>query len=170
MKQEFKISQERKKGFLISAAIYFLFFIGFVFLEVHAWQDPTSTSFRKYIFYPWFTFSTLYGMIFNLYNGYFMRIIINEDKIMFESFEITIATDLSKLIIIKDYGNGFKKNEGISVRKSSVRKSILGLFSLRFEHIPIHNFGKNWRRSKLGQQIKQYAPHLFENEKSVKSA
>ncbi|MDO9301820.1 MAG: hypothetical protein Q7T89_10575 [Anaerolineales bacterium] len=126
MKQEFKISQERKKGFLISAAIYFLFFIGFVFLGIYVWQDPTSTSFRKYIFIPWFTFSVLYGMISDLYNGYFMRIIINEDKITFESFGIAIATDLSKLITIEDYGSVFKKFEGISVRKSSVRKSILG--------------------------------------------
>ena len=35
---------------------------------------------------------------------------------------------------------------------------------------PLSCFANNWRDSELGQQIKQYAPHLFEKEKSVQSA
>ncbi|MBC7876663.1 MAG: hypothetical protein H7Y59_05770 [Anaerolineales bacterium] len=33
--------------------------------------------------------------------------------------------------------------------------------------IPLNSFSENWRDSELGQQIKQYAPHLFEKEKSA---
>ena len=33
--------------------------------------------------------------------------------------------------------------------------------------VPISRFAENWRDSELGQQIKQYAPHLFEKEKSA---
>jgi hypothetical protein len=33
--------------------------------------------------------------------------------------------------------------------------------------IPLSCFSENWRDSELGQQIKQYAPHLFEKEKSA---
>ena len=43
----------------------------------------------------------------------------------------------------------------------------------KFPHktiIPISCFADNWRDSELGQQIKQYAPHLFEKEKSMQSA
>ena len=29
--------------------------------------------------------------------------------------------------------------------------------------IPLSKFSEDWRNSQLGQQIKQYAPHLFEN-------
>ena len=35
--------------------------------------------------------------------------------------------------------------------------------------IPLSCFSNNWRDSELGQQIKQYAPHLFEKEKIVQS-
>ena len=43
----------------------------------------------------------------------------------------------------------------------------------KFPHktiIPISCFADNWRDTELGQQIKQYAPHLFEKEKSMQSA
>ena len=33
--------------------------------------------------------------------------------------------------------------------------------------IPLSKFSENWRDSELGGQIKQYAPHLFEKERSV---
>lgn len=33
--------------------------------------------------------------------------------------------------------------------------------------IPLSCFANSWRDSELGQQIKQYAPHLFEKEKST---
>ena len=36
--------------------------------------------------------------------------------------------------------------------------------------IPTSGFAENWRDAQLGQQIKQYAPHLFEKEKSMQSA
>lgn len=40
----------------------------------------------------------------------------------------------------------------------------------RSAFIPLSSFSDNWRDSELGQQIKQYAPHLFEKEKSAQSA
>lgn len=33
--------------------------------------------------------------------------------------------------------------------------------------IPLSCFSENWRDTELGQQIKQYAPHLFENKQSA---
>ena len=44
------------------------------------------------------------------------------------------------------------------------------IFSSMKTLIPLSSFSENWRDSELGQQIKQYAPHLFEKEKSVQSA
>ena len=35
--------------------------------------------------------------------------------------------------------------------------------------IPLSCFSNNWRVSEIGQQIKQYAPHLFDKEKSAQS-
>lgn len=69
------------------------------------------------------------------------------------------------------------KVEGIVVDKSLIRvkKMSFGLtkryptwgFS-QIVFIPVSCFSNNWRDSELGQQIKQYAPHLFDI--SVKSA
>jgi hypothetical protein len=36
--------------------------------------------------------------------------------------------------------------------------------------IPLSKFSISWRDSEFGQQIKQHAPHLFEQEKSLQSA
>lgn len=36
--------------------------------------------------------------------------------------------------------------------------------------IPLSCFDRHWRDSELGEKIKQYAPHLFEKEKSTQSA
>jgi len=41
------------------------------------------------------------------------------------------------------------------------------LFDFQNVIIPLSCFDTNWRDSGLGQQIKQYAPHLFEKEKSA---
>jgi hypothetical protein len=40
-------------------------------------------------------------------------------------------------------------------------------FDLQLYLIPLSCFDQNWRESKLGQQIEQHAPHLFEKEKSA---
>ena len=97
-----------------------------------------------------------------------MRIVANKDQIKFESFGVTIASDWSKLITIEDCGTIFRKLDGIAVRKSSVKKNIFGLLEARPKHIPIqYFFGDDWRQSKLGNQIKRYAPHLFRNEQSA---
>jgi hypothetical protein len=39
-----------------------------------------------------------------------------------------------------------------------------GVFFKNGDFIPLSMFSDNWRDSELGQQIKQYAPHLFEKE------
>jgi hypothetical protein len=170
MEQEFKIPKDIKNRFLAFASTNFLFFIGFVILGVYAWQDPTSTSFRKYFFIPWFTFTSLYGAITNMYKANFMKIIVTEEQIRFESLGIIITSAWSKLITVEDCGTIFKKLDGISVLRPSIKKNIFGALETRSNHIPIHNFGDNWRDSDLGQQIKQHAPHLFEKEKSAQSA
>ena len=95
MEQEYKISEESKRTFLIFACGSFLFFLGFVYLGVLSWQDSASTTFRKYVFIPWFIVYTWLRAITQLYNGFFMKIKTNENYIKFESFGITVVTDWS---------------------------------------------------------------------------
>lgn len=71
------------------------------------------------------------------------------------------------------------KVEGVIVDKSllRIRKMSFGVIKrypiLGFSQtvfIPLSCFSDNWRDSELGQQIKRYASHLFEKEKSTQSA
>ncbi len=42
-------------------------------------------------------------------------------------------------------------------------------FALQKTLIPLSGFSDNWRDSELGRQIKQYAPHLFEQEETIRA-
>jgi hypothetical protein len=62
----------------------------------------------------------------------------------------------------------FFKTDGLFVIKSEFNSKSLSFSSLfdkswlnRRRFIPLGIFSDNWRDSELGQQIKQYAPHLF---------
>lgn len=77
------------------------------------------------------------------------------EKISYRSYLYTrqecLVTDQSKLKIksMSFWGSWYELNSGNNTS------------------IPISCFAENWRDSELGQQIKQYAPHLFEKEKSA---
>jgi len=67
--------------------------------------------------------------------------------------------------------------EGLFVDHSLIKLKEwwLGTFAIyggwgRRAFIPLSSFSNNWRDSLLGQQMKQYAPELFEKEKSAQSA
>ncbi len=167
MEQEFKISQERKRQYLIFGGIYFLLFVFAFYFGLQAWHDLASSSLRKYIIYPFLIFWISANMIACLYNLLFMKIIINDECIKFIEFRFTITTKWARLMQIENYNVGRYSFEGIRVVDWNLKRNIFDLLSPRPNHIPIHNFGNNWRDSELGQQIKQHAPHLFEKEKSA---
>lgn len=164
MEQEFKISQQRKTQYLIFSLLMFILFLFTLYYGVQVWQNPLSPFLRKYILYPFLIFYTFINTVFYLYNGSFMKITINQGYIKFTEFTFTITAKWAELITIENYNVGSSKFEGIRIIKRNIKRNIFGLLSLRLNYIPIHNFGKNWRDSELGQQIKQYAPHLFELE------
>ena len=170
MTQEFEISQERKRQYLIFGVGYLLLFLIAFYFGIQIWQDPSSSFLRKYVIYPLLIFCTFGGMALCLYNGLFMKIIINDEYIKLIEFGYTITAKWARLIKIENYNVGRYSFEGIRVMEWNIKRNIFGLFSQHPNYIPIHNFGKNWRRTKLGQQVKQYAPHLFEKEKFVQSA
>jgi hypothetical protein len=66
--------------------------------------------------------------------------------------------------------DGFQKTgtflfrEGLFIKESYLLANGKFLF---ITFIPLSIFSKNWRDSDLGRQIKRYAPHLFEKEKSA---
>jgi hypothetical protein len=162
MEQEFKISQDYKKRLLITGFVLVLFFLFFVYYGIQVWQDPSSTFFRKYISIPWFLLYVSYLAVPNFYNAFNMKIAINKEYIKYEVLGMVTEAKWSDLVEIKKYGLGFLNEEVIPVQKWNSRKNTFGLAMQPYNHIPIYYFGKHWRDSDLGQQIKQHAPHLFE--------
>lgn len=123
----------------------------------------------------------LVGIYFTLQKMRNEHIVIAEKEIEYHSPGIIIVTKWENAEKISNYWhNGFRHecilvdNSKIVIKKWS---SFLGrTIPAPFESfssktiIPLSCFSENWRDSDLGQQIKQYAPHLFEKEKSVQSA
>ena len=62
--------------------------------------------------------------------------------------------------------------EGLYVRQNLINIKVGNnwelLSFLKRVFIPLSCFADNWSESELGQQIKQYAPHLFEQENTAR--
>ncbi len=115
----------------------------------------------------------LFGLSDYLYAGFFDRLVISPDGLEFHSF--------GKLMFVewKNLEQGTINNqrlfrrifEGIFLDASLVQIKYWLPILLNRERktivISLNRYSKNWRDSEFGQQIKQYAPNLFEKEKSV---
>jgi hypothetical protein len=167
MEQEFKITKDEKKSFLFSGFVFAGCFFFFVYYGIQAWPDPSITFFRKYIFIPWFIFYSAALATPKLFNAFRMKITISDECIRYEAIGINIDAKWSDIVEIRKYGARFLDQEAIVVQKWNVKRNAFGTIMQFPNRIPIHYFSKNWRNSKLGQQIKQHVPHLFEKEKSV---
>lgn len=110
-------------------------------------------------------FSSIAGAIRMAYSEY---IILSENDITYHTFAFSIKANwvnVETIILGKWW---FFKQEGImSVNTTAKMKSESSLAFNAAKNgdikrfIPLSCFAENWRESELGQQIKQYAPHLF---------
>ena len=123
-------------------------------------------------FLPVIVFS---GFMAYLYLYKFVReqISINQDTIEHVSFGYKLRSNWANAKQIKAIGMLGQIN-GIYVIPNTVdnwlRFPIKALVNINQQgeyFIPLSMFDINWRDSELGQQIKQYVPHLFENKQSV---
>ncbi len=127
----------------------------------------------------WIVISSIFviGEIFSAtYIVYSEHLVLSEDGITYHSALSNIQSKWLDAETIKPGQWWFFKPEGFIVDNpetkmrnplSSASRRLWGN-SKRF--IPLSCFASNWRDTELGHQIKQYAPHLFEKEKSVPSA
>ena len=109
------------------------------------------------------------------------HIIISEKGIEYHSLGIIVEAKWDDFEKISSYWYRGIRNECLLIDNSQTRikkwsfparyPPTTFLESLRQKTIiPLSCFSDNWRDAKLGQQIKQYAPHLFEKEKSAQFA
>ena len=101
-------------------------------------------------------------------------IIVHEKGIEYNSPGISLEANWEDIKEISSYWHNGFRNECLLIDNSRVHMKKTSLFMQRtiptpFEVvpketiIPLSCFSENWRGSELGQQIKQYAPHLFSN-------
>jgi hypothetical protein len=106
--------------------------------------------------------TTIATGIARLYDAFFENISVDENGIKYTCVNYKVAAKWVDLKRIGDF-------------RTSRIHSIEGIYLTDHEHIvpawtdfvdknfiPVSLFDDNWRTSDLGQQIKQYAPHLFQ--------
>jgi hypothetical protein len=110
------------------------------------------------------------------YNVPTSHIVVSEDGVVWHSLGFTLWTRWEDIEEISYHLYGFSIQEGLASTKLMVRinKAGVGYLPTPWQippvkpFIPLSCFVDNWRTSELGQQIKQYAPHLFENKNLLK--
>ena len=129
--------------------------------------------------FPDITFITYYFLGLGILGIYFSIvqvrnecIVVSERGIEYRSPGMIVEAKWEDIEAISQYWfHGFS-NECLVVDNSKARikkwafparypPSPFG-FSSRITIFPLSSFSDNWRDSELGQQIKQYAPHLFQ--------
>ena len=104
---------------------------------------------------------------FQFIYGFFQNITLSSDGIYYRSFGYNAFIAWENTKNIGTYSRAFWHFAGIYFDKAAGELEVWfpGAYFGRSEvFIPLSLFSENWRDSELGQQIKQYAPHLFEKE------
>src|SRR4030095_7268463 len=110
------------------------------------------------------------------YNIPTSHIVVSEDGVVWHSLGFTLWIRWEDVEKISHQFYGFSIQEGLASTKLMVQinKTGVGYLPTPWQippvkpFIPLSCFVDNWRTSDLGQQIKQYAPHLFENKNLLK--
>jgi hypothetical protein len=104
--------------------------------------------------------------IIRVYSEY---LVISENGIKYNTALNKTKANWSDVEKISPFPWWFFKTDGLFVIQPEFRSKSLSFSSLfdkswmnKRRFIPLGIFSENWRDSVLGQQIKQYAPHLFQ--------
>jgi hypothetical protein len=97
---------------------------------------------------------------------------LSVNGIEYHRFGLTFNVKWENIEEINTYWQIPFRQEGLYIDPDLIRITQWSLGSYkahsgwsRKSFIPLSIFSENWRDSELGQQIKQYAPHLFESTK-----
>ncbi|MFZ5877745.1 MAG: hypothetical protein ACOY0R_00070 [Chloroflexota bacterium] len=97
-------------------------------------------------------------------DSYVQKIIITPQEITFQSLGmvVTVKWNDAQRIDTYQYTN-WPQDCICAPRNKAVIKGWQSFCGYGKEvRIPLEDFSRNWRDTELGQQIKQYAPHLFQ--------
>ncbi len=145
-------------GYFLSTEVILFSWLGTVFLILFFLPIMVFSGFMAYLF---------------LYNFLKEQLIVNKDGIEHNSFGYKLRSNWTNAQSIKTAGI-LGQISGVYVIPNTVdnwlKLPIKWLVNINQQgeyFVPLSIFDTNWRDSELGGQIKQYAPHLFEKEKSA---
>jgi hypothetical protein len=110
------------------------------------------------------------SILLTIYKNFQEHIVVSEKGIEYSRPGLILGAKWEGISKVATYWQQGFRQECLLIDNSQVRikKWSLGSISGPFEFfprntiIPLSCFSENWRDSELGQQIKQYAPHLFQ--------
>jgi len=160
--------------------------LGIAFLYVFARSVYSFAGSIRYFFSQEITRFYTAGMVFSIlmllfslsYSGFVIffflykfrmeHVLVTHSRIEYKSFGYILCSNWANTKQIASIGTLGLIN-GIYIIPDSINKWVklpikwLVNINSRGEYfIPLSTFDDNWRDSELGQQIKQYAPHLFQ--------
>lgn len=113
---------------------------------------------------------SIYTLFFAIKNILSEHIILSSSGIEYHRVGLTFHTKWESLREVNLHWFTPIEQEGIFVDPDLIRITEWWIGSYEYgvwrqkAFIPLSKFSDNWRDSELGQQIKRYAPHLFETE------
>jgi hypothetical protein len=101
----------------------------------------------------------------NVYRGFFEQMTLSANGIQYRTFGRSVFVRWKNLERIGTTSRA-KNLEGVfaSFQPEDTKVWLPGMSLGKEIFIPLAIFADNWQDSDLGKQIKQYAPHLFEQE------
>ncbi|MBI5935246.1 MAG: hypothetical protein HY867_16215 [Chloroflexi bacterium] len=142
-----------------------IFFLAFSVFSGYAtfvswFSNALDSSYR--ITSPLFFLISLYWVFRCFYRGYRESIILSEKGIEYNSFGYVVGVKWESMKRLGFRWDDNYRSTGVFASEYSVTKKIWSPNMFKEVFIPLSKFSNNWRDSDLGQQIKQHAPHLFE--------
>ena len=169
MNNEYQLTSKWKCYYRIYTTLYV---IGFCIVVYAILFSKDSTFAQRFFAFPFIALFFIYSGI-ESYSSVFQKLIVTSEKLEFKGFRFDLSVDWSSTRQTGLLKHLFYKHDGIYIDKTEDIYSISfpgAVYSSVKAFIPLSMFESDWRDSELGQQIKHYAPHLLEKEKSVQAA
>lgn len=106
---------------------------------------------------------SLYFFFMFMYRSLYEKIMVSPSGIRHTAFGYEVFTSWTNLVRIGKTRLGNREGIYLSRQPGDVRTWLIGTSIGQELFIPISIFADNWSESELGQQIKRYAPQLFNN-------
>ncbi|RJP55579.1 MAG: hypothetical protein C4583_00400 [Anaerolineaceae bacterium] len=165
MKKEFRLKLKKISHEKTSIVVNVLILCLVIILGVFGLLQDELRTFQLFCLLPYIILYEVYSIAESLFRVNYEKLLLSPTGIEYHAFSYMVYSEWGDLNRIgNDPSYLRRKTECIVTKSNNVKNRIPFRWLFRMERtncIPVSLFFENWRDSELGQQIKQYAPHLF---------